>query len=521
MTTSPGDVVSSGRAWGDPQCARERALLAEPCRALVAALPDALVLIVGPDLLIWVAEGQPLARDDRPVAELVGRRGDDVLPPRLAAVIRRRLGGALAGTPGAFEFSAAAGRSRHEVRMTPMHLGGERPCAVMLVVRPLVPGEPGSARSALAREEADELFRHGFDVSPIGMTLIDPESGRYLEVNDAACRLLGRTRKELLASRYQDITHPDDAAGDVAMQRAVLAAEGVVEYEKRYLAGDGSTVWASVHAVQVRRDGGARRAVFCQLVNLTPRKQWESQLRKEATDHERLELLRTAIDEDRLVIYAQPIIALRTGKVIQQELLVRLQDDDGEILPPSEFLPLAERFGLITDLDRVVTRRAIGLAAAGTPVEVNLSGASVGDERLLATIQDGLAETGADPALIVFEVTETAVMENVAAGRAFAEALRALGCGFALDDFGTGFGTFTYLKHIPIDYLKIDIEFVRDVCASETDARLIKWIVTMARDFGKLTIAEGVENAETLSRLRELGVDHAQGYHIGRPASLA
>ena len=483
-------------------------------------MPGAMALVVGTDLVIWVAEGELAERDGRPAADLVGRRADDVLPPRLAAALRRRLVGVLAGTPGTFEQSGPDRRSRREVRMTPMSLGGDRPAAVMVVILDIPASPPREAPFSLARDESEELFRHGFDASPIGMTLIDADSGRYLEVNDAACRLLGRSRQELLAATYHDITHPDDDTDDIAMREEVLAAEGVVEYEKRYLAGDGSTVWASVHAVQVRRNGGPKQAVFCQLVNLTARKEWELQLRKEATDHERLEMLRTAIDEDRLILHAQPIIDLRTGEVTQQELLVRLQDDDGTILPPSEFLPLAERFGLITELDRAVTRRAIDLAAAGTPVEVNLSGASVGDERLLATIQEGLAETGADPALIVFEVTETAVMENVAAGRAFAEALRALGCGFALDDFGTGFGTFTYLKHIPIDYLKIDIEFVRDVCASETDARLVKWIVTMARDFGKLTIAEGVEDAETLVRLRELGVDHAQGYHIGRPASL-
>jgi EAL domain-containing protein (putative c-di-GMP-specific phosphodiesterase class I) len=120
----------------------------------------------------------------------------------------------------------------------------------------------------------------------------------------------------------------------------------------------------------------------------------------------------------------------------------------------------------------------------------------------------------------VFEVTETAMMANVDRGRAFAEALRELGCRFALDDFGTGYGTFTYLKHIPADYLKIDIEFVRELPGSEADLRLVRAIVHMARELGKKTIAEGVENGEALAQLRSLGVDHAQGYHIGRPAPV-
>ena len=151
-------------------------------------------------------------------------------------------------------------------------------------------------------------------------------------------------------------------------------------------------------------------------------------------------------------------------------------------------------------------------------VGINLSGASVGDPVVMAAIERALAETEADPSLLMFEVTETALMERIDEGRAFVERLTALGCRFALDDFGTGFGTFVYLKHLPVDYLKIDMQFVRDLLRDDDDERVVRSIVGLARDFGKKTIGEGVEDEATLQRLRDLGVDYAQGFHIGRPA---
>jgi EAL domain-containing protein (putative c-di-GMP-specific phosphodiesterase class I) len=124
---------------------------------------------------------------------------------------------------------------------------------------------------------------------------------------------------------------------------------------------------------------------------------------------------------------------------------------------------------------------------------------------------------GADPANIVFEITETALMTNLEAGQAFATGVTDIGCGLALDDFGTGYGSFTYLKMLKITYLKIDIEFVRDLATNRANQHLVKAIVSIAQGFGLRTIAEGVEDLETLELLREYGVDQAQGFYIGRP----
>jgi EAL domain-containing protein (putative c-di-GMP-specific phosphodiesterase class I) len=192
-----------------------------------------------------------------------------------------------------------------------------------------------------------------------------------------------------------------------------------------------------------------------------------------------------------------------------------------EIIPPGSFLPSAEKFGLIGEIDRWVITEAIRYAAGGRRIEVNLSAESVvGDPGLLSLIERQLHDEGADPSHIVFEITETALMRDIDAGKAFARGLADLGCGVALDDFGTGFGSFTYLKSLPIHYLKIDIDFVHELTSNRANQHVVQAIVSLARGFGHQTIAEGVEDAETLELLRTYGVDFAQGYHLGRPAAI-
>jgi EAL domain-containing protein (putative c-di-GMP-specific phosphodiesterase class I) len=230
--------------------------------------------------------------------------------------------------------------------------------------------------------------------------------------------------------------------------------------------------------------------------------------------------IRDALDENRLTLHSQPIVALKGGRP-SQELLLRMIGRDGELIQPGSFLPIAERYGLIGEIDRWVIAQAIALAAdtAGI-VEANISAASIGTVDLLPFIEHQLKETGADPADLVFEITETALMHDIAAGEAFAQGLAELGCGLALDDFGTGFGSFTYLKRLPISYLKIDMEFVRDLVTNPANQHVVRAIVSLAQAFGLQTIAEGVEDEPTLHLLADEGVDYAQGFHLGRPAPL-
>jgi diguanylate cyclase (GGDEF)-like protein/PAS domain S-box-containing protein len=229
---------------------------------------------------------------------------------------------------------------------------------------------------------------------------------------------------------------------------------------------------------------------------------------------------RRAIEEERLVLHSQPILDLATGATVGEELLVRMVDESGELVTPSAFLPTAERFGLIRDIDRWVVSRALELTAAGRAVSVNLSARSVSDPELTNRVEHGLRRTGADPALLVFEITETAAAADMEDVRAFAERVQRIGCGLALDDFGTGFGSFIYLKHLPVSELKIDMEFVRHVSHSSADRKLVDSIVTIARGLGVRTVAEGVEDEATLRLLRNYGVDRAQGWHLGPPAPV-
>ncbi len=239
-----------------------------------------------------------------------------------------------------------------------------------------------------------------------------------------------------------------------------------------------------------------------------------------------VEQINYALAHDGFELIAQPIVSLSVQGPPQYELLLRLRDGNGDLIAPGSFLYVAERLGLIREIDHWVVNRAIDMlaekCAAGHDLrfEVNLSGHTIGDESLLELIETRLHETGVPPERLIFEVTETAAIVHIARAAAFAERLSELGCPFALDDFGAGFGSFYYLKHLPFDYLKIDGEFVRHCAENETDRILISAVVQIARGMGKRTIAEFVDRPETVEVLTRLGVDYGQGFHLGRPAPL-
>ena len=233
-----------------------------------------------------------------------------------------------------------------------------------------------------------------------------------------------------------------------------------------------------------------------------------------------VERIREALDEGRLVLYAQPMLDLDSGRVSHKELLIRMLGEDGELIPPSAFLPTAERVGLIGEIDRWVTEEGLRLASRGERVSINLSAPSIGDAEIMAMVRAAIAD-GVRPGDLIFEITETAAMTNMDAAAVFVGELTDLGCGVALDDFGTGFGSFTYLKHLPASYLKIDIEFIRDVVANSTDREVVRSITDVAHSLGKRTVAEGVENQETLAAVRGYGVDCAQGFFVGPPERIS
>ena len=233
--------------------------------------------------------------------------------------------------------------------------------------------------------------------------------------------------------------------------------------------------------------------------------------------------IRRGLDEDRFVLYCQPIMHLASNEVTQWELLLRLLGDDGEMIPPAVFIPTAERFGLIQEIDRWVVARAIEALdtyrdwPGGVRFEVNVSGKSMSDPELLELVERELREKDVDPSNLVFEITETAAIANMEEARNFADRLTKLGCRFALDDFGAGFSSFYYLKYLPLNYLKIDGDFIKGLVSSATDQLVVQSMVDIARGMGMKTIAEFVEGPETAQMLHEKGVDYSQGYFHGRP----
>ena len=236
--------------------------------------------------------------------------------------------------------------------------------------------------------------------------------------------------------------------------------------------------------------------------------------------------IQDALDRDRFVLHLQPILELATGKIKHGELLLRMKGERGKLIAPGAFLPAAERFGLIHAIDRWVVSRAIQLIAESMGpiprVGINLSGESVvGDSELLRMIERELDNSSVDPSKLIFEVTETAAIANMPEATQFARGLTDLGCSLALDDFGTGFGSFYYLKHLPVSYVKLDGEFIQNLPRSEVDEHMVKAIVGVSQALGIKTVAESVADEETISLLQKHRVDYAQGYYVGKPTPLS
>jgi len=230
-----------------------------------------------------------------------------------------------------------------------------------------------------------------------------------------------------------------------------------------------------------------------------------------------------ALDEDRFDPWFQPIQSLADGSITKYEVLARMRDEQGNILLPGAFINIAETFNLIGAIDRVMIRKAMALqselkrAGQVASFSLNLSGKELGDPNLLGFLKDTLKETGADPGDILFEITETAAVEDMERAVDFIGELKAIGCHFSLDDFGVGFTSFSYLKDMDVDFIKIDGSFIRRLHENPKDQLFVRSMVDVAKGLGIKTVAEFVETEETLRLLKEFGVDYAQGYFIGKP----
>lgn len=293
------------------------------------------------------------------------------------------------------------------------------------------------------------------------------------------------------------------------------ASLGVGVFPDHAQSGETLFVSADLGMYAAKRAGGNRVSICTTLAS--GRQQAEERLDWEQRIGE-------ALRDDGFTLFWQPLLDLQQQRVVSYEVLLRLMGREGRVIAPRSFLRVAERSDLIHAIDRWVVRRAIRSLTERPHAEhgvyalhVNLSGKAFDDDQLLPVMQQELQRTGVDPSRLVFEITETAAIADLDRAKKFMSTLRSMGCRFALDDFGVGFSAFDTLRRLPVDYLKLDGSFVRNVAHSRVDQHLVRAMVEVARGLEKKTIAEFIPDRKTLQLLAEYGVDYGQGYYIGRP----
>ncbi len=232
--------------------------------------------------------------------------------------------------------------------------------------------------------------------------------------------------------------------------------------------------------------------------------------------------IRDALANNKFKLVFQPVLDLRQRRATHYEALIRMVGEDGHLITPNNFIPVAEHMGLIHDIDLWVVAHAIDILHQQSDMgeislNINLSSHAFQDAALLPLLKRKLEETGITAHRLTFEITETAAVANFAQTREMIMQLRELGCRFALDDFGSGFSSFSYLKEFPVDILKIDGAFITNLVNDPVDQSLVRSMIDIARTLGKQTVAEFVESKEVLDLLLQFGVDYAQGYYLGKP----
>jgi PAS domain S-box-containing protein len=353
-----------------------------------------------------------------------------------------------------------------------------------------------------------------------GLFAVDMD-GRVTFVNDTAVSMLGWPRENFEGAVMQGLIHHRRADGtpyppDECPIKRSREEDCLIRIEDDvFVRQDGSNLAVAYTAAPFHTEHGVAGSVVV-FRDISEEKARQQHLRDEVDDLKLAQQVREALSRDEFELYLQPIIEIESRTVHSEELLLRMHSPGGVILPGA-FLSAAARHGLMPQIDRWVVADSIRLARGDRHVSLNLSPQAFTDFALLGKIEDDIDAADIDPALLTFEVTETAIVDDASSAGRFLTRLRDLGCKVALDDFGTGYSGFTYLKHLPVDYLKIDIEFVRDLVRSDSSHHVVEAVVSLARNFGYKTVAEGVEDEETLQLLGSLGVDYAQGYLLGRP----
>ena len=450
----------------------------------------------------------------RTVSEQVGRTVAEVIPdlwPELEDVYRRVLGGEDVRNIVLSRTSVDRPKrvSHFLANYYPVRVGGE------------IVGVGNVVVDITERKEAEAFRQVVMDNMAEGLYTLDAD-GLVTYVNPAACRMLGYSEQELTGRPMHETIHFQDAdlrpipAEACSLMEVRTLGRTLRSSDDTFTRKNGTTFPVAFSSAPLHSEATIQGVVVV-FRDITDEKKEQAALRRELASVSWVGRIRDALDEDRLVLYSQPIVPLGHGRPAE-EVLLRMVGRDGKIIPPGEFLPVAEKYGLIAEIDRWVVSRTVEMAAQGRIVECNLSAASLESPGMLSFIEQEIARAGAAPADLVFEITETALITDLSAGEEFARGLATLGCGVAIDDFGTGFGGLLYLKKLPITHLKIDIEFIRDLPTNQANRHVVEAIVSLARAFNVRTVAEGIEDAATLECVRAAGVDFGQGFFLGRPA---
>ena len=394
----------------------------------------------------------------------------------------------------------------------------EEPALWMAFVREL------SERQARERELEHLVHDNELLLTSIGGGVLRLSTdGLITYANPAAGGLLGFSSGELLGQHAHSLMHHSHEDGSVYRVEecpvyGALRGEICHVSTEVFWRRDGTHFAVDYTSAPIREQGRIVGAVCC-FADITPARQRERDLQERVRFGDEIH---RALQEERFVLHGQPISpAADPQRPVRHELLIRMKDlaRPDVLRGPGEFLPQAERYGLINQIDRWVISKALEVAGR-RPVSLNLSAKSVAEPEIADLILAGVQERAIPRGNLMVEVTETTALEDLTAAHRFIQRLTDIGCAIALDDFGTGYGTLAHLKELPVSHLKIDMTFVRNLPESTDDERVVRSIVSLARNFGMKTIAEGVETAAAMELLQRLGVDYLQGYHLGRPLPL-
>jgi len=378
---------------------------------------------------------------------------------------------------------------------------------------------------------------------------------RFKLVNDTSGHLAGDSMLREVAKLLRDAVRDSDTVARLGGDEFGMLLIGCPLEKARQIAddvcrsvGDYRFVWkerifnigVSVGLVEISRESGSLEELIAaaDTACYVAKKQGtgrvavysarDEALARHTGEIQWLQRLQGALKENRFQLYHQIIVPAHGNEGgPAMEVLIRLRDENGQELPPAEFMRAAERYRLMGLVDRWVVQTTFAALGRGAitlqpdrSVAINISGQTLGDVQFLEFVVECLDSTGVAPAQICFEITESAVVANLDHAQRFVGVLHGMGCQFALDDFGSGVGSFSNLKNLPLDYLKIDGSFIRNLARDTVNQAMVTAMIKLARTLNFKVIAEQVEDSASVEAARRMGVDYLQGYAIGRPQPL-